>query len=69
MPRAPWLRLKAKDAGAQATIILIHDSAAELEPVAKPLAALGVRAVFGGHIYQPEMQSGIVPCVPHGQAP
>lgn len=58
---------KAQDAGAQATIILIHDSAAELEPVAKPLAALGVRAVFGGHIYQPfEMQSeGIAFCVPY----
>lgn len=58
---------KAKDAGAQATIILIHDDAAELAPVAKPLHALGVRAVLGGHIYQPfEMQTeGIAFCVPY----
>jgi len=58
---------KAKDAGAEASIILIHDNAAELAPVAKPLHALGVRAVLGGHIYQPfEMQTdGIAFCVPY----
>jgi 2',3'-cyclic-nucleotide 2'-phosphodiesterase (5'-nucleotidase family) len=58
---------KAKDAGAQASIILMHDNAAELAPVAKPLHALGVRAVLGGHIYQPfEMESdGIAFCVPY----
>ncbi len=58
---------KAKDAGAQASIILIHDNAAELAPVAKPLHDLGVRAVLGGHIYQPfEMQTdGIAFCVPY----
>ena len=58
---------KAKDAGAQASIILMHDNAADLAPVAKALHGLGVRAVFGGHIYQPfEMQrEGIAFCVPY----
>jgi 2',3'-cyclic-nucleotide 2'-phosphodiesterase (5'-nucleotidase family) len=57
----------AKDAGAQAAIIVIHDNAAELAPVAKQLHSLGVRAIFGGHIYQPfEMSSdGIAFCVPY----
>lgn len=62
---AEALALQAE--GAQATIILMHDNAAELAPVAKALHAAGVRAVFGGHIYQPfEMQSdGIAFCVPY----
>jgi 2',3'-cyclic-nucleotide 2'-phosphodiesterase (5'-nucleotidase family) len=54
-------------AGAELTVILMHDNATELAPVAAQLHDLGVRAVLGGHIYEPfEMvNEGVAFCVPY----
>jgi 5'-nucleotidase/UDP-sugar diphosphatase len=54
-------------AGAEVTVILMHDNASELAPLAAQLHDLGVRAVLGGHIYEPfEMvNEGVAFCVPY----
>lgn len=56
----------AKAEGADVTVIIMHDNAAKLAPLATELTALGVRAVLGGHVHEPfdMMVNGLGFCVP-----